>query len=332
MRVAAIAGRLVFDQIAREHDAGVGHHRDHVAGGVAAADMHDAHLAPAEPDRNLIGKRERRPGQPGNGFRGAKQPRKAADLGLHVLLAALGDQPARRIGGQDLGALEGRGAQRPRPRDNGVSSTYLIGLSVTLATRAISSLAIAGVGCASMTMTPSSPTMMPEFGIALGGVGVKPRTDLVERDLLLGGIFGGCKTLGGHGIRSAFRHHVHPASEWSGNHTTIAPDRQSSDRAGINTAQGGTRRRGACGIMFPRLRAHQDFVARVTNVNAMPGTALRDYRSACAKDAASMKILLVAMLFGIILLMARFDAPAPLRLPKAMRMRRLLRPTAPRRT
>ncbi len=37
-----------------------------------------------------------------------------------------------------------------------------------------------------------------------------------------------------------------------------------------------------------------------------------------------MKILLVAMLFGIILLMARFDAPTPLRLPKAMRMRRLL--------
>jgi hypothetical protein len=40
----------------------------------------------------------------------------------------------------------------------------LIGLSVTLATRAITSLAIAGVACASMTMTPSSPTMMPELG------------------------------------------------------------------------------------------------------------------------------------------------------------------------
>ncbi len=37
-----------------------------------------------------------------------------------------------------------------------------------------------------------------------------------------------------------------------------------------------------------------------------------------------MKILLLATLFGIILLMAHFDGPAPLRLLKAIRMRRLL--------
>ncbi len=44
-----------------------------------------------------------------------------------------------------------------------------------------------------------------------------------------------------------------------------------------------------------------------------------------------MKILLLAMLFAAIFLMAHFDAPAPLRLPKAMRMGRLLAPSrAPR--
>ena len=32
----------------------------------------------------------------------------------------------------------------------------------------------------------------------------------------------------------------------------------------------------------------------------------------CAKDAAAMKIVLLAMLFGIILLMAHFDGPARL--------------------
>jgi hypothetical protein len=37
-----------------------------------------------------------------------------------------------------------------------------------------------------------------------------------------------------------------------------------------------------------------------------------------------MKILLLAMLYGIILLMDHSDGSAPLRLPKAMRMRRLL--------
>jgi hypothetical protein len=41
-----------------------------------------------------------------------------------------------------------------------------------------------------------------------------------------------------------------------------------------------------------------------------------------------MKIILLAILFGIILLMAHFDGPAPLRLPKAIRMRRLL-PASP---
>jgi len=41
------------------------------------------------------------------------------------------------------------------------------------------------------------------------------------------------------------------------------------------------------------------------------------------KDATAMKILLLATLFGSILLMARFDGRAPLRLPKALRIRRL---------
>ena len=36
--------------------------------------------------------------------------------------------------------------------------------------------------------------------IALGGVGIEPRTELVERDLLLGGVFAGGKRLAGHGI------------------------------------------------------------------------------------------------------------------------------------
>jgi hypothetical protein len=56
----------------------------------------------------------------------------------------------------------------------------------------------------------------------------------------------------------------------------------------------------------------------------MPGSALSDDRCTCAKDAAPMKILLLALFFGIILPMAHFDGPAPLRLPKAMRKQRLL--------
>jgi hypothetical protein len=39
-----------------------------------------------------------------------------------------------------------------------------MGLSVTLATRSMTWPAIAGVACASMTMTPSSPMITPLFG------------------------------------------------------------------------------------------------------------------------------------------------------------------------
>ena len=64
MRVAAIAGRVIFDEIAGEHDIGVRHIGDHIARRVAAAEMHDAHLALAEPHRHLFRKRDGRPGQP----------------------------------------------------------------------------------------------------------------------------------------------------------------------------------------------------------------------------------------------------------------------------
>ena len=48
----------------------------------------------AEPDRHLIGKRDRRPGQAGDALDRAEQAGKAADLGIHILLAALGDERA----------------------------------------------------------------------------------------------------------------------------------------------------------------------------------------------------------------------------------------------
>jgi len=40
----------------------------------------------------------------------------------------------------------------------------LIGLSLTVRTRSITSCAITGVACASMTMTASSPITTPVFG------------------------------------------------------------------------------------------------------------------------------------------------------------------------
>ncbi len=45
-----------------------------------------------------------RPGEAGNALLAAEQARKPADLAVHILLAALDDQPARDVGGDDLGA------------------------------------------------------------------------------------------------------------------------------------------------------------------------------------------------------------------------------------
>ena len=65
--------------------------------------MTQPHLALAEPDSHLAGEGDGRPGQPGDAFHRAEQAREATDLGIHVLPAALDDQGARHVRGDDLG-------------------------------------------------------------------------------------------------------------------------------------------------------------------------------------------------------------------------------------
>ena len=59
----------------------------------------------------LLVEDERRPGEARDRGAAAEQPREAADLAVHVLLAALDDELLRDVGGDDLGPFIGRGAE-----------------------------------------------------------------------------------------------------------------------------------------------------------------------------------------------------------------------------
>ena len=63
-----------------------------------------------------------------------------------------------------------------------MSTTYLIGLSVTSRTRAMTSCAMAGVAWVSITMTRVVADDDARVGVALGGIGIGARRQLGEAD------------------------------------------------------------------------------------------------------------------------------------------------------
>ena len=83
---------MVLDQIARKHHLRIRYPCDDIPGGMACAKLHQAHLAFSKIDRHLAFERERWPGETRNALRILEQARKAAILGIPVLLAALFDQ------------------------------------------------------------------------------------------------------------------------------------------------------------------------------------------------------------------------------------------------
>src|SRR5204863_10214444 len=105
----------VLDQVAAEEDLLLRQPGDGVTLGVTAAELHQPHLELAEPDRHLALERERRPGQAGNRLDGAEETREALDLALHVGCAALDDEVARVLAGDDFArAVRARAEHAPR--------------------------------------------------------------------------------------------------------------------------------------------------------------------------------------------------------------------------
>ncbi len=151
--------------------------------------MQDAYLAAAEPYRDLVGKRDRGPGQTGNALDEAKQPREAADLGIHIRLAALGDQSARRRRGQYFRAGIGGSAEHPHGvivREQQIFDRLVGDLGDPLDDLPCHHRRGLGVDHHHAVVADNDPGI----GIAFGGEGIKVGPDGVEGNRLVGQIGG----------------------------------------------------------------------------------------------------------------------------------------------
>ena len=166
------------------------------------------HLALAEPDRDLIGKRDRGPGEAGNAFDRAKQAREAADLGIHVGLAALGDQAAGAGRRQDFGTgIRGRTkhAHGVIMREQDIFDRLVGDLFHAVDDLPRHHRRGLRIDHHHAVVADNDPGI----GIALGGEGVEVRPNRVEGDGLVGQIGGRGETRT-HGIcsRSALTERV----------------------------------------------------------------------------------------------------------------------------
>src|SRR3982074_1056263 len=197
MGVAAIAGRAVFDEIPREHDAGARHPRPPPPPPrrMGRAEMHDPTLTLAEPHRHALRKGDARPSEAGNRRGGAEEPGEPADLGIHVLPAAPHDHLAGDIGAENFGALVARGAQHPHRvvmREQHVFDRLVGDLA-----HALDHLLC---HCGSGLRVDHHDGVVAHddagIGVAFGRIGIEAAAHLVEGHGLFGGVGGRRKALG----------------------------------------------------------------------------------------------------------------------------------------
>ncbi|GCC46572.1 hypothetical protein chiPu_0031029 [Chiloscyllium punctatum] len=208
MRIAAIAGRVVFDQVTREHHLGIRHPGDDVARGVTGAELHQPHLALAEIDRHLALEGQRRPGQAGNACRILEQAREAAVFRIPILLAAFLDQPIGLLRGHDALRVIGRGAEYPHRvvmRQHDIFDR-LVGDGLDPLDHLV------GHRGRRLRVEHQAAVLADDHGgvgVALGGESVEIGADLGECDLLLGEIRGRCETFG-HQFNPVFMRSLSP--------------------------------------------------------------------------------------------------------------------------
>ncbi len=132
------------------------------------------------------------PGQAGDALLAPEEAREAADLAVHVLLAAPGDEVARRLRADDLGTPEGVGvAGRTEHADGVVVGEH------EMRDRLVRDLAdardhVARHGRRGLGVHDKDaivPDDHARVGVALSRVSIEAGTELVEADLLVGEIF-----------------------------------------------------------------------------------------------------------------------------------------------
>ncbi len=100
--VAAIAGRVVFHDVAGEHDVLVGYVNHYVAGGMGATQMHQVDATVAQIDGHVIAEGSGGVGQARNRLMAFEQAREPLELAVPVFLSALHHHRAGGVAHDDL--------------------------------------------------------------------------------------------------------------------------------------------------------------------------------------------------------------------------------------
>ena len=203
MAVAAVAGRVVLDDIAGEHHVLVGHVDHRVAGGMGAAQVHDVDPALAQVDGHRIAEGGGRVGQAGDALMPLEQAREALEFAVPVLLPPFHHHAARGVRHDDLLRTKGAGAQH--------SHRVVVGQRHVgdrlVGDRADAFDHLVGQARGRLRLDDHHAVVTDDDAgvrIALGGEGIEPFADLGEADFFLGHVPLGRECLG-HGLSFSFQ-------------------------------------------------------------------------------------------------------------------------------
>jgi len=151
---------MIFSDVVSEDGVLIGHPNHGIARPMGAARMKDVHPSAAQPGCHPVGECHRGAGQTGNFLVPNKEPRKTAEFASPILLAAFFDHGRGGIRHDDLRRAIDGCAQYPHSvimgRDKVADQ-----LALTAQMQSITFRARRGVACALITITLSSPMMIP---------------------------------------------------------------------------------------------------------------------------------------------------------------------------
>ena len=185
MRIAAVAGGVILDDVAGHHDVRIWHEGDDIAGRMRAADEHELDGALAKIDGHALLEGHGGPREAGNGLVALEEAREAAEFGVPVLLPALVDHGVAFFRGDDLARLEGRSTEHAHGvivREHDILDRLIRDLADVL-----DDFAGEARGC--LRVDDHDGVVADDDAgvrVALRGEGIEIAPDLGERDLLLG--------------------------------------------------------------------------------------------------------------------------------------------------
>ena len=209
MPVAAIAGRVVFHDITREHHVLIRHMDHDIARRVRAAQMHQVDPAVAQIDGHVIAEGRGGPSQAGDALMPLEQARETLELAVPILLTTLHHHGAGLVAHDDLTGPKGGCAQHAHGVVMG--QHHMADRLVGDRAHAVDHLVRQTRG--RLRLDDHHGLVADDdagIGVPLGGEGIHTLAHFGEGDLLFGHVALRCKSLG-HG--SSFLRSV-PGQGW----------------------------------------------------------------------------------------------------------------------